>query len=197
MIASIAAAAIRLFTGVRAFGDSPGRGCIYYARHKSHLDTLVIWAALPQKDRKQLRPVAARDYWDKTFLRRWLSRRVLKAILLDRKPCAGCKSHPLRELADAVESGDSLLIFPEGTRSPQGDDRPFKSGIYHLAKMLPDSSFIPVSLENLGRILPKGEFLPLPLIARCSIGEALTLRADETKPAFLQRSALALTPSQS
>ena len=175
---------VRLFTGVRKARLEVGeRGRVYFARHRSHLDTLVIWAALPTAERRNLRPVAALDYWGKTRPRRWFATQVLDAILVDREPKLGRGEHPLAEMDRALEAGSSLLIFPEGQRAPGR----FKSGIYHLMRRFPQVELIPVHLENLGRILPKGEFLPLPLIARAEFGTAIYYREEEGKVSFLER----------
>ena len=112
---------------------------------------------------------------------------------MDRNPTARSGRHPLADLFVSLEGGDSLLIFPEGTRVEQGKEENFKPGIYHLARKFPEVPLIPVDLENLGRILPKGEFLPLPLVARVSLRQPITLEGGETKQQFLARAQQTLT----
>lgn len=187
MISSLIASFIRLLTGVPLLHpDSlPKGGTIYYANHASHLDTLVIWASFPPEARKTLHPVAARDYWEKTALHRSISH-FLKCILIERKNL--CKTtNPLPEVTQTLEEGHSILIFPEGTRNLSPELKPFKSGIYHLAKKCPGVSLLPIYLNNLSRILPKGEAIPLPLIATVHIGEPLHLNPGEEKASFLSR----------
>lgn len=161
---------------------------IYFANHSSHADTLVLWAALPDDLRANTRPVAARDYWDKGWLRRHIATRELNVVLVERKPgeraSAGSPLDPLRR---ALDAGYSLIIFPEGTRSAQPLPNAFKSGLYHLAREYPGVELIPVYLENLHRIMPKGTFFPVPLICTVRFGAPMSLEAQETKEEFLER----------
>jgi 1-acyl-sn-glycerol-3-phosphate acyltransferase len=96
-------------------------------------------------------------------------------------------------MALALDAGDSLILFPEGNRNT-GDDLllPFKSGLYHLARMRPEVDLVPVWIENLNRVLPKGEVIPVPLICTVTFGAALHLAGGETKDLFLGRAAAAL-----
>jgi len=189
MIASIFATFIRLFTGVRLMhsSDLELSRKVFFSRHQSHFDTLIIWASLPAGHRKKLRPVAALDYWGATPLRKWFACSVLRSILIDRKARCSKTHHPLAPLREALDAGDSLLIFPEGTRSSQGEAGDFKSGLFHLTQRQEPINFLPLHLENLGRILPKGEFLPLPLMARLELRPALSLTEGEKRESFLTR----------
>lgn len=181
---------IRLLTGAQArwVGCAPDPvQRIYFANHTSHLDFPVIWASLPPALRQMARPVAARDYWEATRLRRYLARDVFRAIMIDRN--AAGHDNPLRPMEEALAAGDSLIIFPEGTRAVDEDAGlgPFKSGLYHLAQRYPDVQLVPVHLENLNRILPKGEYILIPLLAAVSFGAPIRLLPDEDKQAFLDR----------
>lgn len=178
----------RLLVGAypRWVGSAPTRAQrIYFANHTSHLDAIALWAALPPAARARTRPVAARDYWDKTRLRRYIARQCLNAVLVER--VGARRTDPLQPLRAALENGDSLIIFPEGTRQAGTAPGPFKSGLYHLAAQFPQVELIPVYLENLHRSLPKGAFFPIPLICSVRFGAVLNRSVDETKPAFLER----------
>lgn len=180
---------IKLISGanVRWNGCSPDtRQRVYFANHTSHLDAAVVWASLPAEVRVFTRPVAARDYWVKGRLRPYLAKHVFKAVLIEREKISAHDS-PIDHLVNALGQSDSLIIFPEGTRSLDGEIGAFKSGIYHLAKRRPDIELIPVLIDNLNRILPKGEFLAVPLLSSISFGAALHLNDDESKQAFLAR----------
>ncbi|MBK1718653.1 lysophospholipid acyltransferase family protein [Thiocystis violacea] len=184
----------RLVTGVRARwpDEAPSTSPrVYFANHSSHLDTLVIWASLPATLRARTRPVAASDYWDRPGLRRWLALRVLRALPVDRSDGCG-KREALRRLIEALDQGDSLILFPEGTRGDGAAIGELRSGLYHVARERPEAALVPVFLENLSRILPKGEFLPVPLIGRVTFGAPIRLGTDETRQAFLQRARAAL-----
>jgi 1-acyl-sn-glycerol-3-phosphate acyltransferase len=93
----------------------------------------------------------------------------------------------LRPLLDALEEGASLILFPEGTRGSGETVAPFKSGIYHLCRMMPEIELVPTYLDNLNRMLPKGEFVAVPLLGRAVFGPPIRLNAGEKKTDFLER----------
>ncbi len=107
---------------------------------------------------------------------------------------------PIRKMAAALDGGDALIVFPEGTRNI-GDARlqPFKSGIYWLAAACPEIEFVPVWIENLSRVMPKGRIVPVPLLCTLTYGPALKLQEAEAKDAFIARTRnalLALSPPE-
>jgi 1-acyl-sn-glycerol-3-phosphate acyltransferase len=159
---------------------------IYFANHSSHIDTIALWAALPAELRARTRPVAAADYWGKRAFRRYIVTKGLNAVLIQRSR-TGAPGDPLDPLCKALDRGDSLIIFPEGTRQAQPLPGPFKSGLFHLAKRFPGVELVPVYLENLHRSLPKGSLFPVPLICTVRFGAALERIQDESKDAFLER----------
>lgn len=163
---------------------------IYFANHSSHMDTVVLWAALPRTLRANTRPVAAKDYWDKGALKRRIAIDELNVVLIDRTRAEG--NDPLDPLREALGNGFSLIIFPEGTRSAQALPGPFKSGLYHLASEHPQVELIPVYLENLHRSMPKGEPLPVPTLCSVRFGAPVALREAEDKDAFLERARAAV-----
>lgn len=199
MTASTLAAALlvtltRLITGVRArwLDATPSTTQrVYFANHSSHLDALTIWAALPSELRKNTRPVAAADYWDRDGPRGWLARSVLNAVLVDRSD-AGGKRRALTKLTDALTGGSSLIIFPEGTRGDGSSIGTFRPGLYFIARERPNVALVPVYLENLSRILPKGEYLPVPLLGAATFGLPLQLAPSEDRGEFLSRARDAL-----
>lgn len=181
--------AIRFVSGciVRRFPTlDPDRPVVFYANHTSNLDFPVIWAALPRAFRRRVRPVAGQDYWSKGPVRSFLAGKVFDAVLIERKSVTR-KNNPLAPMRAALDDGASLIIFPEGTRSATGEISSFKSGIHHLAERNQGLWFVPVYLENLFRILPKGEVFPLPLVATLYFGDPIEGRSDETRETFLQR----------
>lgn len=179
----------RALCGARARwqGCEPnGHQRIYFANHTSHLDAVVLWATLPPIFRARTRPVAARDYWAARRVRLWLAENVFHALLIERRRVT-TQENPLRDMLASLDAGDSLILFPEGTRSSHLEPQAFKSGLFHLAKQRPQVEFVPVYLENLNRILPKGEMLPLPLLGSVTIGAPVRLEPGETKESFLER----------
>jgi 1-acyl-sn-glycerol-3-phosphate acyltransferase len=164
---------------------------IYFANHSSHMDTLVLWAALPASLRANTRPVAARDYWGKGGLRQRIAEQELNVVMIDRAR-EDPNADPLDPLRDALEHGFSLIIFPEGTRAPQPLPGPFKAGLYHLSQAFPQVELVPVYLDNLHRSLPKGALLPVPIISTVRFGAPLARVADESREAFLSRARAAV-----
>ncbi len=172
---------------VRRVGFTPDdRQRIYFVNHTSHLDFVLVWAALPPRLRTMTRPVAARDYWDKPGLRRYLGVKVFNAVLVERKPTAG-SPNAVDVLLDGLGEKHSLIIFPEGTRGDGATIAPFKSGLYRLGKARPDVDLIPSYINNVNRVLPKGEFVPVPMLASVSFGEPMHVGEGEDKNAFLDR----------
>lgn len=193
MIGDCAAWLIRVACGVRALPAAalPQTPAIFFANHSSHLDFALIWAALPPAQRRRTRPVAGRDYWEKTALRRWIAARCFRAVLIERQKVT-VATNPLEPMLAALDAGASLIVFPEGTRSLDGSMQPFKAGLYHMGRARPRLPLVPVWLDNLNRILPKGEFLAVPLIASVAAGAPLQFDPAETKSEFLLRAQAAL-----
>lgn len=158
---------------------------IYFANHSSHLDTLLLWAALPPHLRETTHPVAAADYWGKGAVRRHIALKVLNAVLIDR---SGSRTQdPLAPLDEVLARGESLIIFPEGTRVFEKLPGPFKSGLYRLAEDHPEVELVPVFLDNLRRALPKGSLLPVPISCVARFGAPIMLQPGEAKADFLTR----------
>jgi 1-acyl-sn-glycerol-3-phosphate acyltransferase len=171
----------------RWIGSAPSANQrIYFANHTSHMDTVVLWAALPGSLRANTRPVAAKDYWGGGGLRTQIARDELNVVMIDRAR-EDPEADPLDPLRDALEHGFSLIIFPEGTRTAQPLPGPFKSGLYRLATEFPQVELIPVYLENLHRSMPKGALLPVPIICTVRFGAPIALREGESKEQFLER----------
>ncbi|KAF1719398.1 lysophospholipid acyltransferase family protein [Pseudoxanthomonas wuyuanensis] len=188
MLSRLLAATVKLFIGAyprwRGSQPSPAQR-IYFANHGSHLDTVALWSALPPPLRRHTRPVAARDYWG-NGLREIVARRGFNAVLIERDRDK-CDGDALQPLYDALDAGDSLILFPEGTRNHEPLPQPFKSGLFHLARRYPQVELIAVYLDNTRRCLPKGSPVPVPLVCTVRFGAPVALRPDEDKAAFLQR----------
>lgn len=187
---------VRLLCGAQArwIGSAPDTGQrIYVANHGSHLDTLVLWSALPPVLRAATRPVAAADYWSRG-LRRRLAERVFRAVLIERGRADRSEEErrasaraAVEATAAALDGGASLILFPEGTRNRGPEVGPFKPGIWHLCRMRPALPLVPVWLDNLQRVLPKGEFAPVPFLASATFGAPVRLGEGEPRDAFLER----------
>jgi 1-acyl-sn-glycerol-3-phosphate acyltransferase len=190
----------RLITGARALwkgGPPKAVQRIYYGNHSSHGDFVLIWASLPEDLRIRTRPVAGADYWDTTPVRRWLIHEVFRGVVIARTHTEGGPD-PVAQMVAALEHGDSLILFPEGTRNTTDATLlPFRSGIWRIVSARPDVECVPVWIENLNRVMPKGEFLPIPLLCTLAFGAPLTIVPAEDKDSFLERARdalLALAP---
>ncbi len=187
---ALAAKLVSGFT-VRWLGAEPNtRQRVYFANHTSHLDAVVLWSCLPKELRQITRPVAAQDYWGNSPFRRFLAR-SFNAILIDRKQIKVHQSPVdvmMREIGDIY----SLIVFPEGGRAADGEMGEFKSGLYYLAKKRPDLELIPVYMDNLNRILPRGEVMPVPLLSSITVGHPVFLEPGEPKTEFLSRASRAV-----
>ena len=194
-LAFLLAGFAKLLTGVqvRWWNVKPASSQrVYFSNHTSHLDALVLWSALPPEVRRLTRPVAARDYWVKSRLRSYLAEQVFHAVLIDRPESTHTLSlratrSIIDQMAEAIGERYSMIVFPEGTRGSGTDVKPFKSGLYYLALRKPSLELVPAYLENMNRILPKGEVLPVPLLGRITFGPVLRLAEGESKRDFLER----------
>jgi 1-acyl-sn-glycerol-3-phosphate acyltransferase len=191
---SFIACLIRLFTGVQAVwinDEQESKPCIYFANHTSHFDFLLLWSVLPPELRNNTYAAAAADYWTKGILRNWLAKKVFKVICIEREHIRK-DNNPIRSLAEILDIGKSIIIFPEGGRNLDHDLKEFKSGIYHLASDRPNIHLIPVYIDNANRVLPKGECLPIPLICSVTFGKSIKLQNNESKKMFLERTQFAI-----
>ena len=159
---------------------------IYFANHTSHLDAVVLWSSLPKELRRLTRPVAAADYWGKTWFRRHMAS-SFNALLVERKKIK-VHASPIDTMLGQMGDLYSLILFPEGGRA-SGDEAmgEFKSGLYYMAKKRPDLELVPVYIDNVNRILPRGEVLPVPLLSCITIGPPIFLESGEPKADFLSR----------
>jgi 1-acyl-sn-glycerol-3-phosphate acyltransferase len=192
-LAAAIASAARAICGAQVIwraGFPENRQTVFFANHTSHLDFAVLWGSLPRAFREWTRPVAAEDYWRKG-VRRTLAVGVFNALLIPRERGEGGRVNAARATVDriAAEMGDrySLIIFPEGSRGDGETVRPFKSGLYYLCLQKPQLQLVPAYLENLNRILPKGEFLPVPVISRVTFGAPTFFDPAESKASFVER----------
>ena len=179
---------IRVLTGSQArwHGCPPkAEQRIYFANHQSHADLVMIWAALPLELRSVTRAIAAKDYWTKTPFKQWLTTAVFNVIYVSRDRKA--EEDPLEPLIEALANGDSIILFPEGTRGFSGDPQPFKAGLYNLAQRFPQAVLVPTWINNVQRVLPKGEVVPVPVLCSVTFGAPIHVEPGEECKAFLTR----------
>ena len=179
---------VRMLTGAQArwHGCPPkAEQRIYFANHQSHADLVMIWAALQQDLRGITRPIAAKDYWTKTAFKEWITTRVFHAVYVERERKGD--EDPLQPLINALERGDSLILFPEGTRGHFEEPQPFKAGLYNLSMKFPHVVLVPAWINNIQRLLPKGEVIPVPVLCSVTFGAPIKLEQGEERKDFLER----------
>ena len=164
---------------------------VYYANHASHGDFVLVWISLPKTWRMLTQPVAGADYWLGSKLKAFIAEQVFRVLLIDRQHDP---KQAIAAMDGALKQGKSLILFPEGTRNTTDDQvlLPFKSGLYHLARENENVEFVPVWINNINRVLPKGKILPIPLLCDVRIGEVIKKLPDEDKTEFLTRTRQAL-----
>jgi len=179
---------VLLVTGVHVRGQNhlPKEGAsIVVSNHNSHLDTMVLMSLYPLRRLPKVRPVAAFDYFMKNRVVAWFSQHVIGIIPLKRKVSKD-EGHPFAPVHKALDVGETIILFPEGSRGEPEEMSPFKTGVAHLSKVYPDVPVIPIYIHGAGKALPKGEALFVPFIIDVVIGEALYNR-DEDHKTFTKR----------
>ena len=195
LVAALIIGFVRLLTGAQAFwrGGRPNAAQrIFFFFFSSHGGFVLLWASLPPWLRRHTRPVAGADYWNKSALRRFIGGRVFRAVLIDRERKEESPD-PIEQMVAALANGDSLIIFPEGTRNTTDAVLlPFKSGLFHLAAKYPRAELVPVWINNLARVMPKGQLVPIPLLCTVTFGASMPRIDGEDKAAFLDRARAAM-----
>ena len=193
--AMLLAGLARAITGVRPIWRGAGptdRRRIYFANHASHGDFILLSSCLEPEERQRTRAGAGADYWKATKFRRALATNILNTVLVERNWIERAQD-PMTVMIGALDMGYSLIFFPEGTRNMT--EQPllrFKSGLYNLALARPEVELVPCWIENMSRVLPKGVFLPVPLLCRVIFGAPIQVRENEERRAFLTRASEAL-----
>lgn len=188
-IAFLTRRSARLLTGARSLwvGCEPElKQRIYYANHNSHIDFILLWSSLPKPIRRQTRPIAASDYWLKDGFRRFLIQDTFSGVTIQRQ--RENDEDPLHPVKEVLAQGYSIIFFPEGTRNLNDDVEllDFKSGLYYLSQEFPQVEIVPVWISNLKRVMPKGAFIPLPLLSTVIFGCPLKDIETLDKQIFLQ-----------
>ncbi len=180
-----------MIAAVRLLAGSPAtvRGCsyapdqrIYVANHSSHLDAVLLFSTLPVRLRRRTRPVAAAEYWTAGPVRRYLIHSIFRGVLVERE---GRHLNPLEGMANALRRGDSLILFPEGTRGPGRILQPLKPGIFHLARWFPNVDIVPAWIDNSYRVMPRGFAIPVPMPCSITFGTPLRWKEGQLQEEFL------------
>jgi len=189
---------LRLLVGVRVRRRSlvPRGPCLVVANHNSHLDAPVLLSLFPLGRISHVHPVAAADYFGETWLRRTMAMLLMNAIPIQRSP--GARQDPLAHVVEALLSGESVILFPEGTRGEAGVVAPFRSGVGRIVQAIPGLAVVPVFLHGTERIWPRGEVVPVPLGIDVHVGRPRTYPSSKEAKEIaddVRRDVLALAPS--
>ncbi len=156
----------------------PNKGpAIIVANHNSHLDTMVLMTLLPRNLLNRVQPVAAMDYFLRNPLLAWFAQKVIGILPLKRQR-ADKNEDPFKDIDAALEMGNILIFFPEGSRGEPEQLARFKKGIARLAERHPKVPVTPVYLHGLGKALPKGQALFVPFFCDVFVGEQLSWQPD-------------------
>lgn len=158
---------------IRGKNGLPTKSAIIAANHNSHLDTLVLMSLFPLSQIHKVRPVAAADYFLRNKYVAWFSLNCIGIVPLDRK---NIQSHDqiFKNCHQALDNGDILILFPEGSRGMPEQLGTIKKGLHYLLQERHhDVAVYPVILRGLGKALPRGEALFVPFNCDVIIGEPL------------------------
>ena len=150
---------------------------IVVANHNSHLDTLVLMSLYPLSQIHKIRPVAAADYFLKNKLLAWFSLNIIGIIPMQRKHIRDT-SVLFSQCHRALDDGDILLLFPEGSRGKPEQLSDLKRGVHHLIKSRETLKVVPVMMHGLGKALPKGEKIFVPFNCDVVVGDAIPFNSD-------------------
>jgi 1-acyl-sn-glycerol-3-phosphate acyltransferase len=167
---------LRLFAGTQLIDRHNlmlNEPCIIVGNHNSHLDTVAILSSLPSRQLIKTHPIAAGDYFGKTAIKAKLTKYFVNAILIPRsRPKEGeTGPDPIDMMVEVLDKGDSLLLFPEGSRGEPEIFQKFKRGVGLVLEQRPGIPFIPVYMKGLGKILPKGDPVPVPFDSYIRVGK--------------------------
>ena len=170
---------IMLGLNVRNRARLPKAGpAVLVANHNSHLDAVTLMSLFPLQMLRKLRPVAAQDYFFRNRLLKWFALHIIGILPIDRE-MKSKRSHPLSGINEALERGEIVIIFPEGSRGCPEQLGKFKAGIAHIAKLNPEVPVHPVFMHGLGKALPRGEALLVPFFLDIFVGKPLHWEGDK------------------
>ena len=154
---------------------------IIVANHNSHIDTLLLMSLFSGTQILKIHPVAAADYFCNTKLKSFIFKTLMGLIPLQRKFGKTTKEELFKEINEALRAGETIIIYPEGTRGEDNSIKEFKSGVAHIAAMNSDVPVVPFYINGPDRILPKGTFLWVPFIADVYVAEGVKYDGTPTK----------------
>ncbi len=150
---------------------------VVVANHNSHLDVLALMSLFAVGTLHKVRAVAAADYFLRNRFLAWFALEIIGIIPINRK-VDGFHEDPLAGVSAALDRGEIVILFPEGTRGVPEHMSSFRRGVAHLARRRPDVSFHPVFLHGLGKALPRGEAILVPFFCDVFVGGPVLWEGD-------------------
>lgn len=160
---------------------------IIAANHNSHADAVTLMTAVPTNKLANTHPIAAADYFGKNKFTSFISWLFINVKLIPRKKSSDeDNDNPINIMDELLKKKKSIIIFPEGSRGKPGKLSPFKKGIGILSEKNQNVPIIPVYLEGISRVLPKGNKIILPSLTKIYFGEAIHI-TDESAEEIVER----------
>ncbi len=160
---------------------------IIVANHNSHLDTMTLMASMPASIVHKVRPVAAADHFGKTRLKRFLTNYFVNSLLIRRKRDKdNPENDPINVMLQAIDNGDSLIIFPEGTRGEPEVKQTLKPGVAILLSKRPNTVWVPAYMAGMGTAMPKDDNLIVPVESKIIFGEVQKIAEGATVESILE-----------
>ena len=155
---------------------------ILIANHNSHLDSMAIMSVTPMAMVHKVHPIAAEDFFGDKSTKEFLMKHFVNAILIPRKrPEKPRDPDALQIMSDLLIKGDSIILYPEGTRGEPGVMQDFKKGIALMVQRHPDVPVVPIFLDGLYKSMPKGVSVFLPSNSKLFVGEPIKFKSLETE----------------
>ena len=165
------------------------------SNHNSHADAVTLMSAIPPKMLAKTFPVAAADYFGRNKFISFISWLFLNLILIPRKRASETgEQDPIEIMDQALKDGKSLILFPEGSRGDAGKLQAFKKGIGILMENNRGIPIIPIYMEGIGRVLPKGNKIMLPSLTKIYVGDPIYIQEESAEgiTAMVEKRVLAL-----
>lgn len=160
---------------------------ILVSNHNSHLDTMAMMTAVPIRKLHKTHPVAAGDYFGNSKIKTFLTKLFVNGILIARSQEAKSEfGDTIEKLSKIIAEGNSLILFPEGSRGEPEVMQRFKKGIGVLLKNNPNVAYVPVFTKGLGTVMPKGRFLFVPYESDIYFGEPAFAKGKEVEDIVLE-----------
>ena len=156
---------------------------IFAANHHSHADTPLLLSTIPDPWRHHLVVGAAADYFFSTRIGGTISSLAMSAVPIERTKVGRRSAEMVRDL---IDEGWSLIIFPEGGRSPDGWGQPFRGGAAYLAIRC-GVPVVPIHIYGTGKILRKGKTLPRPSSTKITFGDPLMPDEGQNAKRFAEK----------